>query len=359
MAVRPGNEEPVHRAWLSLGKRLLRILQRQAQGRMFERRDLLQPEGGPDGHRKLAQSLQYQAPTFCARISATGTAHHRANARPDSQYELVSQLAWYKISVRPAKLRYSRRGPQYLPELAAELVRLNVEVIQASGDNAPRIAQQVTGNIPILAFTDDILGAGLVSSLSRPDGNITGLTILAPELSAKRLEVLSEIVPGLSRVAALWDPTSGKSQVTMTENAARAKNMQLQVLEVRHRGDLTEALVAARNKQAQAINVFASPFLASVTGEIIGLAAAHRLPAIYQWKEQVENGGLVSYGPNLVLLWRQAGMIAAKLLKGAKPTDLPIEQPTKFELVINTRTAQSLGIKLPPSLLVRADDVID
>src|SRR5262245_57387889 len=101
MAVRPGNEEPVHRAWLSLGKRLLRILQRQAQGRMFERRDLLQPEGGPDGHRKLAQSLQYQAPTFCARISATGTAHHRANARPDSQYELVSQLAWYKISVRP------------------------------------------------------------------------------------------------------------------------------------------------------------------------------------------------------------------------------------------------------------------
>src|SRR5262245_50702159 len=102
MAVRPGNEEPVHRAWLSLGKRLLRILQRQAQGRMFERRDLLQPEGGPDGHRKLAQSLQYQAPTFCARISATGTAHHRANARPDSQYELVSQLAWYKISVRPA-----------------------------------------------------------------------------------------------------------------------------------------------------------------------------------------------------------------------------------------------------------------
>src|SRR5262245_18113781 len=101
MAVRPGNDEPVHRAWLSLGKRLVRVLQRQAQGRMIERRDLLQPEGGPDGHRKLAQSLQYQAPTFCARISATGTAHHRANARPDSQYELVSQLSWYKISVRP------------------------------------------------------------------------------------------------------------------------------------------------------------------------------------------------------------------------------------------------------------------
>src|SRR5262245_16442220 len=282
-----------------------------------------------------------------------------ASPRLESFREGLREAGFIEGQNLVVELRYSRRGPQYLPELAAELVRLNVEVIQASGDNAPRIAQQATGNIPILAFTDDILGAGLVSSLSRPDGNITGLTILAPELSAKRLEVLSEIVPGLTRVAALWDPTSGKSQVTMTENAARAKNMQLQVLEVRHRGDLTEALVAARNKQAQAINVFASPFLASVTGEIIGLAAAHRLPAIYQWKEQVENGGLVSYGPNLVLLWRQAGMIAAKLLKGAKPTDLPIEQPTKFELVINTRTAQSLGIKLPPSLLVRADDVID
>ena len=257
------------------------------------------------------------------------------------------------------ELRYSRRGPQHLPELAAELVRLNVEVIQASGDFAPRVAQQATRTIPILAFTDDVLGADLVASLSRPGGNTTGLTILSPELSAKRLEILSEIVPGLSRVAALWDPNSGNSQVSMTEIAARAKNIQLRVLKVQHRDDLAEAFAEARKGEAQAVNIVASPFLSSLSGETIGIAAAHRLPAIYQWKENVENGGLVSYGPSLVQLWRQAGNIAAKLLKGAKPADMPVEQPTKFELVINTRTAKAIGINLLPSLLARADEVVD
>ena len=236
---------------------------------------------------------------------------------------------------------------------------LNVEVIQASGDFAPKVAQKATGTIPILAFTDDVLGADLVSSLSRPGGNTTGLTILSPELSAKRLEILSEIVPGLSRVAALWDPTSGNSQVSMTEIAARAKNIQLQVLKVQHRDDLAEAFAAARNAEAQALNIFASPFLSSLSGEIIGVSAAQRLPAIYQWKEHVESGGLVSYGPSLVQLWRQAGTIAAKLLKGAKPADMPVEQPTKFELVVNTRTAKAIGINLSQSLLVRADEVVD
>ena len=181
----------------------------------------------------------------------------------------------------------------------------------------------------------------------------------APLLSAKRLEILSEIVPGLARVAALWDPTSGNSQVSMTEIAARAKNIQLHVLKVQHRDDLAEAFEAARKAGAQALNIFASPFLSSLSGEIIGVAAAHRLPAIYQWKEHVESGGLVSYGPSLVQLWRQAGIIAAKLSKGAKPADMPVEQPTKFELIVNTRTAKAIGINLSPSLLVRADEVVD
>src|SRR5262245_59373237 len=257
------------------------------------------------------------------------------------------------------ELRYAQKGPQQLPELAAELVRLKVEAIEASGDHAPRVAREATSTIPIVAFTDDVLGAGLVASLSRPGANITGLTILAPELSVKRLEVLSEIVPGLSRVAALWDPTSGNSQVAMTETAARAMKIQLQVLEVRHRDHLAGAFAAAREGKAQAINVFASPFLASLTREIIGLAVDHRLPAIYQWREQVEAGGLVSYGPVLALMWRQAGGLVAKLLKGAKPSDLPIEQPTKFELVVNTKTARSLGLNLSPSILVRADEVVE
>jgi putative ABC transport system substrate-binding protein len=234
-----------------------------------------------------------------------------------------------------------------------------VEVIEASGDFAPRVAQQATSTIPIVAFTDDVLGAGLVGSLSRPGGNTTGLTILAPELSAKRLEVLSEIVPGLSRVATLWDPTSNKSQVAMSETAARAMNIQLQILEVRHRDHLVGAFAAAKDGNAQAVNQLASPVLASLTRESVGLAAEYRLPTIYQWKEQVEAGGLVSYGPNLALLWRQAGNLVAKLLKGAKPSDLPVEQPTRFELVINLKTAKALNLAVPRTLLDRADDVIE
>ena len=257
------------------------------------------------------------------------------------------------------ELRYAEGGLHQLPELAAELVRLKVDVIEASGDLAPRVAQQATATIPIVAFSDDILGAGLITSLSRPGGNTTGLTILSPELSAKRLEVLRELVPGISRVAALWDPTTGTSQVMLTENAAQSLNIKLQILEVRRRDGLAGVFETARREQAEALNVFSSPFLASLYQEIIDLAAKHRLPAIYQWKEHVEAGGLISYGPSLAGLWRQTAMIVAKVLRGAKPADLPVEQPTKFELMVNARTAKSLGLALSPSILLRADEVIE
>ena len=257
------------------------------------------------------------------------------------------------------ELRYAQGGLQQLPELAAELVRLKVDVFQASGDLAPRVAQQATATIPIVAFSDDILGAGLIASLSRPGGNTTGLTILSPELSAKRLEVLRELVPGISRVAALWDPTTGTSQVTLTETAAQSLNIKLQILEVRRRDDLAGVFETARKEQAEALNVFSSPFLASLYREIIDLAGKHRLPAIYQWKEHAEAGGLISYGPSLAGLWRQNAMIVAKVLRGAKPADLPVEQPTKFELMVNARTAKSLGLAMSPSILLRADEVIE
>ena len=257
------------------------------------------------------------------------------------------------------ELRYAQRGPQQLPELAAELISLKVDVILAPGDLAPKVAQQATETIPIVAGGDDILGAGVVASLSRPGGNTTGLTILSPELSAKRLEILRDIIPGLSRVAALWDPTTGASQVTMTTSAALSLNLKLQVLEVRRREDVAGAVRAARNSQAEALNVFSSPFLASLHREIIAFAAEYRLPAIYQWKEHIEAGGLVSYGPNLGAIWRQFGIIVAKVLKGVKPADLPVEQPTKFELVVNLRTAKSLGLSIQPSVLLRADEVVE
>jgi putative tryptophan/tyrosine transport system substrate-binding protein len=256
-------------------------------------------------------------------------------------------------------LRYVQAGQQTLADHAADLVRAKVAVIATFGDSATKIAQQATSTIPIVSLADDLLGSGLIGSLSRPGANTTGITILAPELSAKRLELLSTIVPGLARVAGLWDPTTGGSQVAMSENAARTMKLKLQILEVTQRDDLDGVFHAARDAQAQAVNVFSSPFLASLYLEIINRAAEYRLPTIYQWREHAEAGGLISYGPSLPVMWEQDGALVAKVLKGAEPSGLPVEQPTKFELVINLKAAKALGIIVPPTLLARADEVIE
>jgi putative ABC transport system substrate-binding protein len=256
------------------------------------------------------------------------------------------------------ELRYSDQGAERLRELAAELVRLDVHVIAAFGDLAPRAAQQATTMTAIVAIADDILGAGLIASLARPGGNTTGLTILSPELSATRLELLQTLLPGMSRVGALWDPTTGVSQVLTTQETGRLLQVTVQVLEVRDRADLPGVFQAAQREHAEALNVFSSPFLASLYRTIVDLAAEHRLPAIYQWREHAEAGGLMSYGPSLAGIWHQTALIIGKILKGAKPADLPVEQPTKFELVINLQTAKALGITIPSMLLFRADKVI-
>lgn len=257
------------------------------------------------------------------------------------------------------ELRYAQRGPQQLTEFAAEFVRMKVDVIQANGDLAPRVAQQATTSIPIVVISDDVEGAGLIASLSRPGANTTGLTILSPELSAKRLEALNEVVPGLSRVAALWDPTTGRSQVAMTEAAAKPLNIKVQLIEVSRREDLAAAFDAARKQDAQAVNVFSSPVLAALHREIITLAEVYRLPAIYQWREHVQAGGLLAYGPSLGGVWRQVGGITSRILKGAKPSDLPVELPTKLELAVNIRTAKALNLAIAPSILVRAEEVVE
>ena len=256
------------------------------------------------------------------------------------------------------ELRYAEGRTERLPDLAAELVRLNVNVISTSGDLATRVVQQKTTTIPIVALTDDLVGAGLVASLARPGGNLTGLTLLGPELSGKRLELLKQIVPKVSRVAVLWDPSTGTSQLRPVEDVARSLDVRLQVLEVRGRDDIDRAFQAAKKERAGAVNVLASPLLASYSDTIIGLAAKNRLPAIYQWRQHAEGGGLVSYGPGLLEVWRQTALVVAKILKGAKPADLPVEQPTRFELVINLKTAKALGLTIPQSLLLRADQVI-
>jgi ABC-type uncharacterized transport system substrate-binding protein len=282
-----------------------------------------------------------------------------ASPRMESFRQGLRQSGYFEGQNVAIELRYAEGGLQQLPDLAAELVRLKVDVITTLGDLTPRIAQQATETIPIVAIGDDILGAGLIAGLSRPGGNTTGFTILSPELSAKRLELLQEIVPGASRVAALWDPTTGTSQVTFSENAARSLKLKLQIVEVRNRDDVAGAFRAARSGQAEALNVFSSPFLSSLYREIIDLAAEYRLPAIYQWKEHTEAGGLISYGPGLAAMWGQAGTIVAKVLRGANPADLPVEQPTKFELVVNLTTAKALDLTIPEPFLLRADVVIE
>src|SRR5262249_29532756 len=246
-----------------------------------------------------------------------------------------------------------------LAKLAADLVRREVSVIATSGDLANRVAQQATNTLPIGAFTDDLGGAGLVASHARPGGNTTGISILSPELNVKRLGVLKEVSPEISRVAVLWDPATGTAQLKALEVASRSLGVQLRVLEVRGPDALETVFQTADKERTGAVNVLASPLLAAYSQRIVDLAAKGRIPAIYQWREHVEAGGLMSYGPVLLETWRQTGVIVARILKGAKPADLPIEQPTKFELVINLKTAKALGLTIPPSLLLRADQVID
>ena len=211
------------------------------------------------------------------------------------------------------ELRYSAQGVERLRELAIELIKLDVGAIVAFGDLAPRAAQQATTKVPIAAIADDVLGAGLVTSLARPGGNTTGVTLLSPELSAKRLAVLKEILPNLSRAALLWDPSTGRTQVGPTEDAARLLNVELRVLEVGSPNDLAGALQAA--KQDQAINVGSSPLIASLYRPIVDFAATNHLPAIYQWKEHAAAGGLVAYGPGLAEMWRETALFVAKLLR--------------------------------------------
>ena len=256
------------------------------------------------------------------------------------------------------EFRWAEGRAERLPALAADLVQLKVDTIMTFGAPAIRAVQQATRTIPIVGGADDLVGEGLVASFARPGGNTTGVSILASELNVKRLELLKKALPKVSRVAALWDPGTGTFHLKGLEAAARSLGVELQILEVRRPEDFRRAFEAARKGHAGAINVLASPFLHGHRQTIIDLAAKHRLPAIYQWREMTEAGGLMSYGPTLSELFRLSAAVLDKILKGAKPADLPVEQPTKFELVINLKTAKALGLTIPQSVLIRADEVI-
>ena len=245
-----------------------------------------------------------------------------------------------------------------LTGLAAELVHLHVDVIVASGVAGARAAREATETIPIVMLATDPVGAGLVGSLARPGGNITGVATLESELGSKRLERFKEAFPTLTRVAVLYDPTTSATVLKEMEDGARQLKVQLQILEVRASEDLDRAFTKATEWRAAALSILASPFFQSQRVRIAKLAIEHRLPSMVPHRTYVEAGGLLSYGPDFRDLNRRISVFVDKILKGAKPADLPIEQPTKFELVINMKTAKALGLTIPQSLLSRADQVI-
>jgi putative ABC transport system substrate-binding protein len=248
-----------------------------------------------------------------------------------------------------------------LPALAAELVQLKVDVIVAGAPPAPEAAQRATTTIPIVMATHtDPVGSGLVASLAKPGKNVTGLSTLGPELVGKRLQLLKEAVPGISRVAVLSNPTDTSQALLLREAqvAARSLKVQLQVLEARAPSDFAGAFSAMTKERAGGVIIFTSSMFYNERTRIAELATRSRLPAIYSVKDFAEAGGLMAYGVNLGESFRRAAVYVDKILKGAKPADLPVEQPTKFDFFINLKTAKALGLTIPPSLLGRADEVI-
>jgi len=255
---------------------------------------------------------------------------------------------------------YGLRVEQF-GEHAAELVKAQVDVITAGGDPAVRAAQRATDQIPILALTDDMVGQGFVHSLAKPNGNTTGVTILASELDGKRQEILMEAVPGVHRIAALADTNVSRlSQLQALEYAARARGVELSILRLTRPEEITPALDAAKASGAEALNVLASALFFNNRTIILDRVAALSLPAMYQWPEWAEEGGLIGYGPRVVQLFRDVlSRQLAALLRGAKPADIPVEQPTRFELVINLKAAKAIGHEVPAGLVLRADKVIE
>jgi putative tryptophan/tyrosine transport system substrate-binding protein len=276
--------------------------------------------------------------------------------------EGLSAAGWVEgqnlaIEYRWAEGRYDR-----LPSLAADLVRRKVDLIATSGGVPPaRAAKNATSTIPIVFVGGDPLAAGLVASLARPGGNLTGLTFMTAEMVPKRFELVSELVPKAGVIALLVNPNNPLPEPVMRElqDAAQAKRLQLPIVKAATEAEIDAAFEALVQLHAGGLVLAPDPFLNSRREQLVKLAARHAVPVIYDFRENAAAGGLISYGPSLIAANRQAGIYAGKILAGAKPSDLPIQQPTTFELVVNLKTAKALRLTVPPSILARADEVIE
>ena len=251
-------------------------------------------------------------------------------------------------------------GNERIDHLVPALIKAAPDVIISGPDNYTRVLQQLTRTIPLVAMTEDMLRAGLVSSLSRPGSNTTGISLLSPDLDGKRQEILIEAVPGVRKMAALADSTvTPPRHLEALQDAARRRGVELSVFGVAVSEEVVPTITAAQAAGAQALNLLATPLFTMNSRDITESIAALRLPAMHQWPELAEEGGLLGYGPRFSQTFRQRARLVARILRGAKPAEIPVEQPTHFELVINLKTAQAIGHEVPAGLVLRADKVIE
>ena len=283
------------------------------------------------------------------------------SARMETFRQGLRELGYVEGKNVVIEYRYAEGKLDLLPALASELVQLKVDVIVTSSLPGVLAAKNATGTIPIVfGAVGDAVGSGLVASLARPGGNVTGLSIFAPELSGKRFELLKEAFPKVTRVVVLWNPTDSGNALSFKETQAVAKalGVQLQSMEVRGASDFESGFQRAKKARVQALIAVPSPVINANQKQVLEFAEKNRLPAMYAGPEFVDAGGLMSYAPNYTDHYRRAAVFVDKILKGTKPADLPVEQPMKFEFVINLQAAKQIGVTIPPNVLVRADRVI-
>ena len=307
---------------------------------------------------------------LAARTQQSGKIHAIGLLSPASRspsvvpalFDALAELGWIEGKNVVFERRYAENRLERLPELAAELVRLNVDVIVAIGTPGPLAAKRATSTIPIvMAAAGDPLGSGLVASLARPGGNVTGMSLMAPDLGGKRLELLKELLPRLARVAVLWNATNPYAAIVFKEMQAAGPTLGIEVqsFEVRSPDDFDGAFEIARRQRPDALITVEDPLTFSHRKRIADFAIGQQLPSLHGIREFAAAGGLMSYGASLADLYRRAAGYVDKILRGAKPADLPVQQPTKFEFVVNLKTARTLGLRIPDKLIALADEVIE
>ena len=325
----------------------------------MRRREFILLIGGTAVAWPLAARAQQRGKKYIIGRFSAGSATDPIN---DVLTEALRELGWVEGENVVFERRYAENWLERLPELAADLVRLKVDVIAAGGTLAPLAAKRATSTIPIvMTIAGDPLGSGLVDSLAQPGGNVTGMSLMVPDLGGKRLELLKELLPRLARVAVLWNAANPYSAIVFkeTQAAARALGIEVQSLEVRTPDDFDGAFETVQRQHPDALMTIEDPLTFTHRKRIADFQTGQQLPSLSGLSEFAAAGGLVSYGANQADVIRRAAGYIDKILKGAKPANLPVQQPTKFELVINLKTAKALGITIPTSLLATADEVIE